>query len=160
MLRRAGGLCPRVAAGSPGLAQKRGFRYRGQSDVDTQTMYYWMPMESPNYSGLPEHWDQYMWHGFGQEVFRYMMNTGGEHDRMGRKYTKVSNVLYGYIYTWLLLWLWTKIYYFFRPEEEYFYNMRLYDFPKKPFDNLYLHQWMSDAKDPMFIEHINSTSTY
>ena len=54
-------LISRAALSRLGAVQKRGFRYRGQSDVDTATPWYWAPFEAPNYSQLPERYDWYMY---------------------------------------------------------------------------------------------------
>ena len=98
--------------GAPALArQVRTFRYRGNADIDTETPWYWTPLEAPNYSQLPDKYDNYMYvrhdvqqtlapltyphlrrcryQGYGQEHTKLFVNYGqcGEHERMGRHYT-------------------------------------------------------------------------
>eukprot|EP00755_Sulcionema_specki_P014233 Sspe_Gene.56156::Locus_30884_Transcript_4_4_Confidence_0.667_Length_1231::g.56156::m.56156 len=139
--------------------QTRAFRYRGQADLDTAVPWYWLPMEAPNYSQLPESWDEYMWHGFGQEAYRFCTTPSGEHVTFGRRYVKGITILlvlllgHGSIY---LAW---KIISFFRTEQDYYYHHRFMDFQKRPFDNGYL-QFMGRADDPEYLRHINSKDTF
>eukprot|EP01064_Diplonema_japonicum_P000985 TRINITY_DN1064_c1_g2_i1.p1 TRINITY_DN1064_c1_g2~~TRINITY_DN1064_c1_g2_i1.p1 ORF type:complete len:157 (+),score=41.25 TRINITY_DN1064_c1_g2_i1:40-510(+) len=142
--------------------QARGFRYRGQADMDVTTPWYWLPMEAPNYTQLPEKYDLYMAQGFGQEQVRVSYNPGasGEHERMGRKYTTLLQCGGCFLLAIGYLWYMGKLAKTFRTDEDHFNNVRLSDFRKYPFDNLYEYTAGAVLNDPAYYKHINSKGTY
>eukprot|EP01060_Flectonema_neradi_P032891 TRINITY_DN534_c6_g1_i1.p1 TRINITY_DN534_c6_g1~~TRINITY_DN534_c6_g1_i1.p1 ORF type:complete len:158 (+),score=18.52 TRINITY_DN534_c6_g1_i1:68-541(+) len=142
--------------------QKRGYRYRGQSDVDTATPWYNAPFEAPNYSQLPERYDWYMSQGFGQECPRMWANASdnGAHERFGR----LQTTFYGPAFMFFMVIGWSIyadiLHRALKGDDEYFYTTLVVDHEKYPFDSCYEYLPGGFKNDPAYQAHINSPHTY
>ncbi|KAJ9472593.1 hypothetical protein DIPPA_06883 [Diplonema papillatum] len=152
----------RASAAALGRPQTRAFRYRGNSDLDTGTPWYWMPMEAPNYSQLPERFDAYMFNGFGQEMPRlfYNISPNGEHEKFGRHQAPFLGCAGVMFIVLMYVWGYGRLIRLFRDDEDNFNVKRIMDIKKYPFDNNYLWVPGTRANDPNYQAHIRSSGSY